>query len=129
MGALKLTQAFPDLQQTYETTSEWILQFSIIAALGELGDNRAFTLLQIALASDNELIKTAAISSLGELGNIEAIPLLEPYAKDPDWQLRFRLVQALNRLGGNQAQTILEKMAQDEVEAVSTEAQRSLQKF
>jgi HEAT repeat protein len=129
LGALKLSQAFPDLEQIYQTTSEWIVQFSIIATLGELGDIRAFTLLQQALASDNELIKTAAISSLGELGNMEAIPLLAPYVNNPDWQLRFRLVQALNRLGGTQAKSMLENLAQDEIEAVSTEAQRSLQNF
>ncbi|MDJ0676508.1 MAG: HEAT repeat domain-containing protein [Calothrix sp. MO_167.B42] len=129
LGALKLTTAFDDLRHVYQTTTEWIVQFSIIAALGELGDNCAFELLQEALASDNELIKTAAISSLGDLGNMQAIPLLVNYAKDPDWQLRFRLVQALNRLGGTQAKSILENLAQDEVEAVSGEAQRSLQNF
>ncbi|MDJ0618529.1 MAG: HEAT repeat domain-containing protein [Calothrix sp. MO_192.B10] len=129
LGALKLSVAFDDLQHLYQTTGEWIVQFSIIATLGELGDTRAFGLLQEALVSDNELIKTAAISSLGELGDIQAIPLLAPYANHSDWQLRFRLVQALNRLGGAQAQSILETLAQDEVEAVSAEAQRSLQNF
>ncbi|MDJ0799156.1 MAG: HEAT repeat domain-containing protein [Calothrix sp. MO_167.B12] len=129
LGALKLSVAFDDLQHLYQTTGEWIVQFSIIAALGELGDTRAFTLLQEALVSDNELIKTAAISSLGELGDMQAIPLLLPYANHSDWQLRFRLVQALNRLGGAQAQSILETLAEDEVEAVSAEAQRSLQNF
>ena len=129
LGALKLSTAFADLCHVYETTTEWIVQFSIIAALGELGDDCAFELLQKALKSDNELIKTAAISSLGDLGNMQAIPLLIDYANDPDWQLRFRLVQALNRLGGTQAKSILENLAQDEVEAVSGEAQRSLQNF
>jgi len=129
LGALKLTQAFPDLQKIYETTNEWIVQFSIIAALGELGDNRAFKLLKSALASENELIKIAAVSSLGELGNMEAIPLLKRYTNNPDWQFRFRLVQALNNLGGSEAQRILEKMTQDTAELVSAEAQRSLQNF
>lgn len=129
LGALKFSAAFDDLRHIYQTTTEWIVQFSIIAALGELGDDCAFELLKEALASDNELIKTAAISSLGDLGNMQAIPLLVNYANDPDWQLRFRLVQALNRLGGTQAKSILENLAQDEVEAVSGEAQRSLQNF
>ena len=110
------------------TGSLW-LQFSIIAALGELGDNRAFKLLKSGLVSENELIKIAAVISLGELGNRDAIPLLKHYINNPDWQLRFRLVQALNNLGGSEAQEILEKMTQDTSEVVSAEAQRSLQNF
>ncbi|NJR75192.1 MAG: HEAT repeat domain-containing protein, partial [Scytonema sp. CRU_2_7] len=67
-----------------------------------------------------------AISSLGELGDLQAIPLLAPYATDPDWQVRYRLVQALSRLGGTDAKPILETLANDEVEAVATEAKKSL---
>jgi HEAT repeat protein len=126
LGALKLREAFDDLQQIYQTSQEWIVKFSIIATLGELGDPRSFELLKQALSSDNELVKTAAISSLGDLGNREAIPLLAPYVTDPDWQLRYRLAQALSRLGGDDAKSILETLTQDEVEAVATEAKKSL---
>ncbi|ARV60309.1 phycocyanin alpha phycocyanobilin lyase [Nostocales cyanobacterium HT-58-2] len=126
LGALKLREAFEDLQRLYETTNEWIIKFSIIATLGELGDPRAFELLKQALSSDNELVKTAAISSLGELGNTQAIPLLVPYVADPDWQVRYRLAQALNSLGGTDAKSVLETLANDGVEAVATEAKKSL---
>ncbi len=37
IAALKLTEAFEDLQQLYHTTSEWLVKLSIIAALGEMG--------------------------------------------------------------------------------------------
>ena len=124
LGALKLHDAFEDLQQSYQTTNEWIVQFSIIATLGELGDPRAFELLKEALSSDNDLVKTAAISSLGELGNTQAIPLLAPYATDPDWQVRYRLAQALSRLGGTEAKSILKTLANDQAEAVATEARK-----
>lgn len=126
LGALKLHTAFEDLQQLYHTTSEWLVQFSIIATLGELGDPRGLELLQEALSSDVELVKTAAISSLGELGDVQAVPLLASYATDHDWQIRYRVVQALTRLGGAEAQSILANMANDEVEAIATEAQKSL---
>ncbi|HIK08080.1 MAG TPA: HEAT repeat domain-containing protein [Trichormus sp. M33_DOE_039] len=126
LGALKLHTAFEDLQQLYHTTSEWLVQFSIIATLGELGDPRGLELLQEALFSDVELVKTAAISSLGELGDVQAVPLLASYATDHDWQIRYRVVQALTRLGGAEAQSILANMANDEVEAIATEAQKSL---
>jgi len=126
LGALKLTEAFDDLQQLYESTPEWLVQFSIIATLGELGEPRSFELLKKALSSENDLIKTAAISSLGELGNIEAVPLLATHATDSDWQVRYRVVQSLNRLGGTEANSILKTMVNDESEAVAVEAQKAI---
>jgi HEAT repeat protein len=129
LGALKLKAAFEDLQQLYQTSNEWIVKFSIIATLGELGDPRSFELLQQALSSDNELVQTAAISSLGDLGDTQAVPLLAPYATNPDWQIRYRVAQALGRLRSTDAKTILETLVNDEVEAVATEAQKSLENF
>ena len=122
IGALKLTEAFTDLEQIYHSTPEWLVKFSIIATLGELGDPRSFELLQQALTSDNDLERTAAISSFGDLGNMQAVELLLPYASDPDWQIRYRVAQALAKLGGAQAQSTLETLANDEVEAVAQEA-------
>lgn len=126
LGALKLHEAFDDLQQIYQTTDEWIIKFSIVAALGEMGEPKAFDLLTQALASDNELVKTAAISSFGELGNVEAVPLLAPYASNSDWQIRYRVTQALGRLGGAQAKSIIETLTNDTEEAVAKEAKRCL---
>lgn len=127
LGALKLTQAYEDLRGLYRRTSEWLVQFSIIAALGELGDPRSFELLQEALNSETSLVQTAAISSFGELGDARAVPLLIPYAKDSDWQVRYRVVQALSRLGGAEARLGLEALAKDEKEEVAKEAQAALQ--
>jgi HEAT repeat protein len=126
LGALKLHDAFEDLQQLYNTTPEWLVQFSIIATLGELGDARGLELLKQALSSENELVQTAAISSLGELGDMQAIPLLTPFASNSDWQIRYRVAQAFNRLGSSEAQEVLQTLANDEVEAVANEAQKSL---
>lgn len=126
VGALKLTEAFPDLQQLYHNTPEWLVKFSIVATLGELGDPRAFELLQTALISDNELEQTAAISSLGDLGDQQAVELLVPYASNSDWQIRYRVAQALAKLGGTQAHSLLENLANDQVEAVAQEAKNCL---
>lgn len=126
LGALKLTEAFADLNAVYHRTSEWLVQFSIIAALGELGDERGFELLQTALDSDNGLVKTAAIGSLGELGDRRALPLILPYASDEDWQIRYRVVQALIRLGGPEAHAALETLAHDQMEPVAQEAKANL---
>lgn len=126
LGALKLKDAFLDLQQVYQQSPEWLVKFSIIAALGEMGDERAFDLLQEALTSDNDLVQTAAVSSLGELGDPRAVSLIVPYATHPDWQIRYRVVQALHRLGGAQARSTLEALANDQVEQVAEEAKTSL---
>ncbi|WP_424101761.1 phycobilisome degradation protein NblB [Moorena producens] len=127
LSALKLTEAYDDLEQTYNQTTEWIIKFSIIAALGELGEPRSFQLLEDALKSDTSLIQTAAISSLGELGDPRAVPLLIPFATNSDWQIRYRLVQALVNLGGEEARAVLETLANDSVEQVASLAQEGLQ--
>ena len=126
LGGLKITQAFDDLEQVYQKTPEWLVKVSIVAAIGEMGEPKAFSLLQDALKSDNELIQTMAISALGELGNLEAVPLLKPFAVHSDWQMRYRLVQALHRLGSPQAKEIITELAKDEVEQVAQEAKLAL---
>ncbi len=126
IGALHFTQAFEDLNALYHQTQEWLVQFSIIAALGELGDLRAFALLEEALGSSTELIRTAAIGSLGELGDPRAVPLITAYATHGDWQLRQRVAQALGRLNTPEAIAILQSMTTDQNAAVAQEAQTYL---
>ncbi len=126
IGGLQLTEAYDDLQQLYHQTSDWLLQLSIIATLGELGEPKAIELLEVALQSDNELLRVSAVSALGELGSSEAIPLLVQLVKDEDWQVRYRLVQALVRLGGEEAQQTIKILAEDPMEQVAKEAKESL---
>lgn len=126
IAALKLTEAFDDLALVYHELNEWLVRFSIIAALGELGDPRAFELLAEALGSEEELIRTAAIGSLGELGDRRAIPLLMPYSTHPDWQIRHRIAQAFVRLGGEEVRSALETLAQDSEAVVAQAAQSAL---
>ncbi|MGD1913086.1 MAG: phycobilisome degradation protein NblB [Rivularia sp. (in: cyanobacteria)] len=125
LGGLKLVAAFDDLQQLYQSTDEWIVKLSVIAALGELGEPRGFEMLVQALKEDNDLVKTAAISSMGELGNTQAVSVLAPFASNSDWQIRYRVAQALNRLDTESAKPILESLANDEVEAVAEVAKKS----
>lgn len=126
LGALKLTEAFEDIQQLYHQTPEWLVKFSIIATLGELGDPRSFELLEEALNSDISLVQTAAISSLGELGDARAVPLLIPFATNSDWQVRYRVVQALGKLEGTEVRETLEALTKDEQEEVAQEAKANL---
>jgi HEAT repeat protein len=122
LGALQLTDAYEDMQAVYQRSSEWLVKFSVIAALGELGEPRSFDLLAEALHSDNDLVKTAAIGALGELADERAVPLLLPYASDVDWQVRHRVVQALSHFNTAAARTALERLSQDEFEPIAQEA-------
>lgn len=126
IAALKLTEAFDDLQKLYRRTEEWLVKFSIVAALGELGDTRSFELLEEALNSESDLLKTAAIGSLGELGDVRAVSLLIPYVSNPDWQIRYRIVQALSAFDVPEARSAIETLAKDEVEQVAQQAKASL---
>ncbi len=126
IGGLQLTQAYDDLKELYHQTSDWLLQLSIIATLGELGEPKGVELLEDALQSDNGLVRIAAVSALGELGSIEAIPLLVQLVKDEDWQVRYRLVQALGKLGGKEAQEALKILTEDPMEQVSKEAKETI---
>ena len=126
IGGLQLTQAYDDLKQLYQQNSDWLLQLSIIATLGELGEPKAVELLEDALNSDNGLVRIAAVSAWGELGNVEGIPLLVQLVKDEDWQVRYRLVQTLGKLGGEQAQEALKILAEDSMESIAEEAKQHL---
>ncbi|NJL83587.1 MAG: HEAT repeat domain-containing protein [Chloroflexaceae bacterium] len=126
LGGLKLTEAFSDLEYLYHHSNDWLLQMSIVAALGEMGDRRALALLLEALNSEISLVKTAAISALGELGDSRALEPLLPFASDSDWQIRYRLAQALGHLGGERAIAVLQTLAEDSVDPVAQEAQRHL---
>jgi HEAT repeat protein len=126
IAALHITEAFDDLQQLYQGSQEWLVRFSIVAALGELGDRRGFEILQEALNSDNDLLVTAAIGSLGELGDPRAVHLLIPYVDTSDWQTRYRVAQALSYFDSPDAKTALGRLAQDSDEKVAGLAQQVL---
>jgi HEAT repeat protein len=123
IGALKLTDAFDDLQNLYETTPEWLVQFSIVAALGELGDPRGLSLLQTALTNETALVQTAAIGAIGELGDPSGVESIIPFVTHPDWQIRYQLARSLRNLGGASADQSLAILATDDVEQVAKEAQ------
>jgi HEAT repeat protein len=120
IGALRLTSAYPDLARIYSSTGDWMMQFSIIAALGELGDLRGFELLADALNhNENDLIKIAAIGAIGELGDPRSLELLLPFIDSPDWQIRYRLAQSLANIGTEPAIAALKKLALDDMAQVA----------
>jgi HEAT repeat protein len=122
IGGLQLRSAYADLASVYHNSGEWLVQFSIVAALGELGEPQAFDLLQEAVRSDNDLVITAAIGALGELQDERAIPILLNFVAHPDWQVRHRLVQALAQFPQPAAQAALNTLAADSAAIVAEAA-------
>lgn len=129
LAALQLAEAFEDLRTAYETSSEWLVQFSIIAALGELGDPRGFELLQSAVDSGNELMVTAAIGSLGELKDDRALPLLLGFVNADDWQIRHRVIQALSQFDNADARAAITQLSQDKSHIVAEAAKHHMAAF
>jgi HEAT repeat protein len=126
VGALQLTEAYPDLESCYRQENDWLLRMSIIATLGELGDPRGFELLKDALSSPEGLVQGAAIGSLGELKNPETVPLIQPFATHEDWQIRYRVAQALGNLGGPEALALAKVLSQDPMEPVAEMAKMAI---
>ncbi|GAB4211188.1 MAG: HEAT repeat domain-containing protein [Synechococcales cyanobacterium] len=127
LGDLKYPETLPDLIAAFAREREWLVQFSVIAALGELRDPGAFDTVASTLQSGNELVRTAAVAALGDLGDERAVPLLADWIRDPDWQLRFRIAIALGQIGTVSAQTLLQQLTQDEDERVANQATTALQ--
>jgi HEAT repeat protein len=126
IAALKLTAAFEDLIAAYQASGEWLMQFSIIAALGELGDPRGYPVLVNALDHTESLVRVAAIGALGELGDPKAVEVLIPLAQHQDWDVRHRVVQALAQLGGDRAQSTLQELTKDSAPQVADAAKAVL---
>jgi HEAT repeat protein len=124
IAGLKMTEGFEELQQLFYASPDWIVRFSIVAALGELGDSRAFDLLAEALQSGDVLLVPAAIGSLGELGDPRAVEMILPFVADPDWQVRMRVAQALCHFDTTEARAALATLAADPEPHVALQAKQ-----
>jgi HEAT repeat protein len=126
IAGLRLHDGYPDLRDLYQATTDWIVRFSIVSALGELGDPRGFEILEHALQSQDPLLVPAAIGALGELGDPQAIPMIMPYVSDPDWQIRHRVLQAFLRFDTPETRAALQILAQDSEAPIAQQAQQAL---
>jgi HEAT repeat protein len=127
VGALHLVEAYPDLRALYIDTSDWIIQMSIVATLGELGEPEAIEILESAINSGTELLVLSAIGALGELRDDRAIALLQPLAQNDDSQIRYRVAQALAYFpNSGDAKAILSTMTRDLEPMVSDYAKELL---
>ncbi len=126
IAGLKLREGYEDLLELYQATSDWIVRFSIVAALGELGDPRGFEILEHAIQSTDPLLVPAAIGALGELGDPRAIALILPHVHDEDWQVRHRVLQALLHFDTPETKAALQTLAADSESLIAEQAKQVL---
>lgn len=102
IAALGITSGFDALVEVFNTTSDWMLKFTIAAGMGELGDPRAFEfltgVLETTAAEGEELLLGAVIGALGDVRNPEALPAIEQYLEHPDQAVKERAKIAKNIL-------------------------------
>ncbi|MBE9030855.1 HEAT repeat domain-containing protein [filamentous cyanobacterium LEGE 11480] len=126
IAGLKLREAYDDLRDLYQETTDWIIRFSIVAALGELGEPRGFEILEHAIQTKDALLVPAAIGAMGELGDPRAIKFLLPYVSDEDWQIRHRVLQSLLHFDTPETKAAIQTLAQDSESHISEQAQQAL---
>jgi HEAT repeat protein len=80
LGALRAREAVPGLLRLL--SADLWLQFAAVAALGEIGDERAVQPLLEAIP--NEMLAEAAVEALGKVGSAEALPRLLALLADHD---------------------------------------------
>ena len=87
IGGLKLVEAYDDLAKVYRDTPEWLVQFSIIAALGELGNDSAIPLLAEFADHEDWQIRYRLVQALGRLGGTEAKRIITTLTDDESDQV------------------------------------------
>jgi HEAT repeat protein len=80
LGALRAREAVPALLRLL--SADLWLQFAAVAALGEIGDERAVPPLLEAIP--NEMLAEPAVEALGKVGSAEALPRLLALLADHD---------------------------------------------
>lgn len=94
VAALRLTDGFDTLVDTFKTTKDWMLRFTIAASMGEFGHPGAYDFLKFVLEGvepeGDELLIAAVIGAFGELKNADALPVIEQYLDHPDSSIKER---------------------------------------
>ncbi len=102
VAALRLQDGFDTLVETFKSTNDWMLKFTICSGQGEMRNPGSFEFLREVLSTvpqqGEELLLTAIVGALGDLKNPEALPLVEQYIDHPDQSVKERAVIARDML-------------------------------
>jgi HEAT repeat protein len=126
LGGLQLTAAIPELVDLYHDTSEWLLQLSIVAALGSMPDPRSLQLFAESISSEVELVRMTTVQAIGEMADSAGVEILQQAIADPDDHIRVRVAEALGRIGDEAAMKLLQTMVADPDSKVAAQAKTFL---
>jgi HEAT repeat protein len=126
LGGLQLTAAIPELVDLYHDTSEWLLQLSIVAALGSMPDPRSLQLFSESIGSEVELVRMTTVQAIGEMADPAGVEILQQAIADSDDHIRVRVAEALGRIGDEAAMKLLQIMATDPDSKVAAQAKAFL---
>jgi HEAT repeat protein len=126
LGGLRLTAAIPELVDLYHDTTEWLLQLSIVAALGSMPDPLSLKLFAESIGSEVELVRMTTVQAIGEMADPAGVEILQQAIADPDTQIRFRVAEALGRIGDESAKKLLQSMVTDSDSKVAAQAKAFL---
>jgi HEAT repeat protein len=126
IGGLQLRSAYADLAAVYHSTGEWLVQFSIIAALGELGETSATLPLIESLETDRNVdVRVRAARALGRLGGEEVVLPLVYALSDTNSQVCMTAADALVEIGPIAVRPLITSLKHERVN-VRCDATRAL---
>jgi HEAT repeat protein len=129
IAALRIHDAYPELEAAYRQTTEWLLQVSIVSALGEFGDPQALPLLKDAIENPGDpLVRIGAIGAVGELRDPRGIDILANFVQDEDPQVRVRVAVALSYFDDDRCRQWLAQLATDadpQVASIASQVSKS----
>ncbi|MGI9648509.1 MAG: HEAT repeat domain-containing protein [Acidimicrobiia bacterium] len=74
-----------------------LVRRTVIDSAVDLEEDAARSLLELALADEDDWIRWKAVKGLSDLGLGSSAPAVEALAEDPDFQVRFEVAAALRR--------------------------------
>ncbi len=110
--------AIPYLAQLFQTDSNWLVRYSILAAIGETAPSEV--ILQLSdwgLMADDLLVQLTSIANLGRLKGTnceeKAVDLLFELATSEIVEIRIRVAKTLRYFDSPQAQAALTELRHD----------------
>lgn len=97
LGQLGYMQAIPELIEALND-EEWVC-FSVLGALGDMGDETAVDAIASLLARPSEVVRFEAIETLGRLGSEKAAERLVAYLQQAPPEEKNAVVKSLIKIG------------------------------
>ncbi|MCX7806263.1 MAG: HEAT repeat domain-containing protein, partial [Planctomycetota bacterium] len=114
LGKVDCERAPAILERTiFDQGQDDIVRCRAISALNCISEDKAFALIERALADRSARVLHEAARMLDFIGSVKALPLVEKAISHQNAAVRLKAVSALGRIGGEKALILLEKALSD----------------